>query len=152
MSISFGHPLRAGLLVLLCVLGSKAAHCAEAGREPGISVIAHQDVEVNSLTKMGLRSIFGMRNRTWPQGDLIRVFVLTDSDPTHIRFTKQVLRTFPYNLRRIWDRRVYSGTGQSPVVVSSEEEMRNIISLTENSIGYISTEWVDDGVKVLELE
>ncbi len=139
------------LLALLCLWGWLAPSLAQAEREIDIRVIAHPDVEVNSLTKVGLRSIFGMRNRTWPRGDLIRVFVLTDNDPTHIRFTKHVLRTFPYNLRRIWDRRVYSGTGQSPVVVSSEKEMRDMISLTRNSIGYVSADWVGDNVKVLEL-
>ncbi len=119
---------------------------------PTICVIANPHVEVDALSKTSLRSIFGMRNRTWPKGDFIRVFVLEDKNPTHILFTKQILRTFPYNLRRIWDRRIYSGTGQSPTVVDSEEEMRRQVSLTDNAIGYLSNKWVNDDVKVLDLK
>lgn len=117
-----------------------------------IVVIVHPDSVVESLSKVSLRAIFGMRNRTWQEGDPIKVFVMEDDDPTHIVFAKKVLQTFPYNLRRIWDRRVYSGTGQSPTVVKSQDKMREMISLTDNSIGYISREWVNGEVQVVELK
>ncbi|TQV69895.1 hypothetical protein FKG94_22340 [Exilibacterium tricleocarpae] len=151
LSLWISRSLWRSSLLLLCLLSAPAMIQAV---EPvsDIRVIAHRDVKVDSLTKMRLRSIFGMRTRTWPEGELIQVFVLTDDDPTHVQFTKEVLRTFPYNLRRIWDRRVYSGTGQSPVVVNSEEEMRDVVSHTENSIGYVRDEWVDASVKILELK
>lgn len=107
---------------------------------------------IDTLSKAGLRAIFGMRSRTWPQGGAIKVFVLEDDDPVHATFSKQVLHTFPFNLRRIWDRRVYSGTGQSPSVVKTEEEMREKISRIENSIGYIRRNRVNAGVKVVKLQ
>ncbi len=125
---------------------------AEPDANQDVVVIVHPNSTVDSLSKVGLRAIFGMRNRTWQGGDPIKVFVLEDDDPTHVVFAKKVLQTFPYNLRRIWDRRVYSGTGQSPIVVNTQEKMRDMISFTDNSIGYIKREWANGDVKVVELK
>ncbi len=138
------------MMISIYLCGSECAN-AEVNHEPDVVVIAHPDVPIETLSTVGLRAIFGMRKRTWQQGEAIKVYVLPDNNSVHNRFAKQVLQTFPYNLRRIWDRRVYSGTGQSPYAVGSQEEMRRAISSTENAIGYISREWLNSDVKVVEL-
>lgn len=142
------------LLLLVAFLGFSSLLLAapQVANVEEVVVIVPAGSSVSSLTKTGLRAIFGMRRRAWPQGGAIKVFVLEDDDPVHAAFSKQVLHTFPFNLRRIWDRRVYSGTGQSPYVVKTEEEMRDKISRNENSIGYIRRNRVDAGVKVVELQ
>lgn len=141
-------------LMLLAILGlssfSTAASTADQAEE--VVVIVPAGSSINTISKTKLRAIFGMRSRTWPQGNPIKVFVLEDDDPVHASFSKQVLNTFPFNLRRIWDRRVYSGTGQSPVVVKTEAEMRSKISGNEHSIGYIRRNRVDAGVKVVNIQ
>jgi len=141
-------------LVLTLVLG--ICFIPMGNSEPNspqdVVVIVHPNSTIDSLSTVGLRAIFGMRNRTWQDGKPITVFVLKDDDPIHTAFTKKVLQTFPYNLRRIWDRRVYSGTGQSPVTVETEEEMREVISVTDNSIGYISRQWLNSDVKAVQLK
>lgn len=129
---------------------SVAAHL-EANTDD-VVIIVSSDSSINTLSKTDLRSIFGMRKRTWPQGDVIKVFVLEDDDPVHATFSKQVLHTFPFNLRRIWDRQVYSGTGQSPFVVTTEKEMLDKISSNANAIGYIRRNKVGAGVKVVNLQ
>lgn len=132
-------------LALLCVVSNAASS------DHGIAVIANQQVNTASLSPTRLKSIFGMRTTTWKNGQPIRVFVLKDNNPLHVRFTKDVLQTYPYNLRRIWERRVYSGTGLAPTVVKSEGEMLKLIAETENSIGYIQHQNIDQNVKVLEI-
>jgi ABC-type phosphate transport system substrate-binding protein len=120
----------------------------------GVVVVTNPSVKTAVLDRNRLRSIFAMRSLVWPGGENIHVFVLEDEHPTHARFTKSILHTFPYNLRRIWNRRIYSGIGQSPVVVHTEEEMREAVSTTENAIGYLSNKWLNDklNVKILELQ
>ncbi|GAA6152379.1 hypothetical protein [Pseudoteredinibacter isoporae] len=145
----FQRRLRLGaihlFLALLCIV-STAAYS-----DHGIAVIANQQVDAASLSPTRLKSIFGMRTTTWKNGQPIRVFVLKDNDPLHVRFTKDVLQTYPYNLRRIWERRVYSGTGLAPTVVNTEGEMLKLIAETENAIGYIQHHNIDQNVKVLEI-
>ncbi len=138
--------LLSSLLLMLCILESAVAN------PPYIAVIAHQKVDAASLSAPRLKSIFGMRTTTWKDGKQIKVFVLKDKDPLHVRFAKDVLQTYPYSLRRIWERRVYSGTGLAPTVVDSETEMLKLIAETENAIGYIQQHNIDQNVKVLEIQ
>ncbi|GLS25565.1 substrate-binding domain-containing protein [Marinibactrum halimedae] len=137
------------LLILLFCASTLASTDTNKG---GVIVIVNKSVEPSHLKSHELRSIFAMRKRSWPNGEAIQVFVLTDNDPTHELFAKKVLQTFPYNLRRIWDRRVYSGVGQSPSVVQSEKEMIEHISKTQDAIGYILSDNANDQVKIITLE
>jgi ABC-type phosphate transport system substrate-binding protein len=126
-----------------------------------------------SITGNMLSAIFGMRLRTWQDGTPIRVYVLPDNHAVHITFAKHVLHVFPHQLRAAWDRMVYSGTGQAPVEVPTEEDMRARIAGTRDptlvvlrspeemreklaadssAVGYLTTKMVDERVKVLPVQ
>lgn len=99
------------------------------------------------VSNKALPAIFGMRLRTWDDGSPIKVFVLPDNHPLHITFSKYILRVFPYQLRSAWDRLVFSGTGDEPFKVNSEQEMRAIVGSTPGAIGYLSDSMIDKTVK-----
>lgn len=107
----------------------------------------HNQALEGVLTKSGLRAVFGMRLRTWPDGSPIRVFVLPDRHPLHTQFCKRLLGVFPHQMRSAWDRLVYSGTGQAPVEVNSEEEMATKIASTTGAIGYLKNVATDGPLK-----
>jgi len=113
-------------------------------------LIVHPHNPSTSLSKNNLRAIFAMRIPQWSDGSAIHVFVLEDSHPIHTSFTKHILGMFPYQLRRIWDRQVFSGTGIAPTIVKTSEEMRERVSKTQGAIGYLMPEDVDDSIKVIE--
>lgn len=121
---------------------------------PAQNVIANVQVETKQLSKTTARSIFAMRVHQWPDGTPIKVFVLQDQNPTHNEFCKSILGMFPYQLRRIWDRQVFSGTGAAPVVVNSEQEMLNAVASTEGAIGYISLDNADthEGIQMIKVD
>lgn len=121
---------------------------------PAQNVIANVQVETKQLSKTTARSIFAMRVHQWPDGTPIKVFVLQDQNPTHNEFCKSILGMFPYQLRRIWDRQVFSGTGSAPVVVKSEQEMLNAVASTEGAIGYISLDNADthEGIQMIKVD
>ncbi|WP_036300979.1 type 2 periplasmic-binding domain-containing protein [Methylomarinum vadi] len=93
--------------------------------------------QYRKLSRAELREIFFGRQTRWPDGSPLRVFVLPDKHPVHIRFAKEVLGIYPYQLRSAWDRMIYSGTGTPPVVVESLEQMKKQIRSTPGAIGYI---------------
>ena len=146
----YPKPTRRSLLIILflmfCVLNTLLYARAEE------VVIVNPDVTLESLSKNALRAIFGMRLRTWPDNQPIKVFVFTDDNPIHASFAKSQLLIFPQQLRRAWDRLIYSGTGQGPNQVKSVEEMRNAIATTPGAIGYIQADQVTDRIRVLEVE
>ncbi len=116
-----------------------------------VEIIAHNNVAQQQLSLSELRAIFSMRQRYWNEGNKIRVFVLSDNHPVHRDFAKHQLGIFPHQLRRTWDRQVFSGTGQAPDEVDSEQEMLNAIMNTPNSIGYFETNPEIENVHVLEI-
>ena len=85
-------------------------------------------------------------------GRSIRVYVLPDDNAVHVAFSKQILGVFPHQLRTAWDRLVYSGTGQAPLEVASEEEMRARVAGTAGAIGYLSRKMIDESVTVLQVQ
>ncbi|MBI5016444.1 MAG: hypothetical protein HZB55_13270 [Deltaproteobacteria bacterium] len=117
----------------------------------GQEVVVHPRVAVEALSRNEARAIFGMRLRQWRDGSRIVVFVLPDTSPTHISFAKSQLDIFPHQLRRAWDRLVFSGTGQAPIEVRSEEEMRAKVATTDGAIGYLRKEDLNATVRVLQI-
>jgi ABC-type phosphate transport system substrate-binding protein len=78
-----------------------------------------------------------MRTLYWPNGKRIKVIVLPGDHPLHKQFVKENLHIFPHQLRRAWNRKTYTGTGQAPITVGSMTEMQKLVNQTKNSIGYI---------------
>lgn len=110
-------------------------------------VIVNKNVPVEQVTRQYLRSIFFMQTRNWPNGEPIQVFILPSDKAIHEQFIKNELKLFPYQLQKIWDRAVFSGSGRSPHVVTSTKEMLSRISKVPNSIGYISTDTANKEIK-----
>lgn len=129
-----------GIALALCSLSTRA-----------VEVIAHADVMTSELTVSAARAMFGMRQGKWPDGTLLRVFVLPDSYPLHNAFCKEVLDIFPYQLRQSWDRQVYSGTGQAPIELNSEEQMIERVSRTPGAIGYVKKVSNHDAVRIISV-
>lgn len=132
--------------LLLCALIFAPLGSAGGNLSPAPVVIANVNVSDTNISPYQLKSFFGMKLLQWSNGKNIRVFVLADQHPIHISFCKNLLNAFPYQLRVAWDRLVFSGTGQSPIQVNSEDEMLVRIANTPNAIGYVSAQ------KLLEFE
>lgn len=114
-------------------------------------IVVNPSVQEKTLTRGVLRAIFSMRLRTWPDGSLIQVFVLSDNSPLHVKFSKSILNIFPYQLRRTWDRLVYSGTGQAPLEVESINEMAQSVASTPGAIGYLPEGKVNRQVRKIQV-
>jgi hypothetical protein len=104
-----------------------------------------------NMTRTEARLFFTMRLAQWPNRSPVTVFVLPDDDPLHSRFTKSLLGLFPYQLRRVWDRQVFSGTGQAPTTVANEREMIDRVASTPGALGYASSVPSDAGVRSIEV-
>lgn len=115
-------------------------------------IVTYPGVSEKVLSVNSLRSIFSMHLKTWPDGTKIRVFVLPDDDPLHQSVSKEKLNVFPYQLRAIWDRLVFSGTGQAPIKVNSNEEMLAKVANTPGAIGYLWRANINENVNVLEIK
>jgi ABC-type phosphate transport system substrate-binding protein len=114
-------------------------------------IIANPSVQEAQLTRNDARLIYTLRRTQWANGQPIRVFVLPDDAPQHAEFVKHSLGLYPRQLRRVWDRRTYSGTGQAPQQVESVDEMLSSVAGTPGAIGYLPERLIEPTVKVLEV-
>jgi ABC-type phosphate transport system substrate-binding protein len=135
--------------ILLCL--PMLAIADQQGADSPVIIVSPQQTP-QSVSTNALRAIFGMRLRNWPNQTPAHVFVLRDDNPTHGVFSKQILNIYPHQLRLAWDRLVFSGTGQAPTEVNSEEAMREQVAKTPGAIGYLPRSMVDDSVRVLQLQ
>ena len=117
-----------------------------------VEVIVNKTVPVSTLSVANARAIFGMRQVKWPDGSLIRVFVLPDTNPVHGALCKERLNIYPYQLRQSWDRLVFSGMAQAPTEVASEDEMVTRVASTPGAIGYVSKINNNQSIRVLHVE
>jgi len=134
--------LRPALMIWLALIVADAE---------ALEMIANAALECQSLTGNQARLFFIMRLRQCPDGSPVKVFVLPDDHELHAAFAKTVLGLFPYQLRRVWDRQVYSGTGQAPETLESEREMIERIGSTPGAIGYAGRVPDNSGIKLLEV-
>ena len=93
-----------------------------------------------------------MRMTSWPSGQPVRVFVLGDKDDLHATFSKRILGVFPHQLRRAWNRQIFSGTGQAPEKVADQKEMLDRVTQTPGAIGYISEEMINEQIRTIAVE
>lgn len=134
------------LILLLAPLPFGAISAAHA-----VEIVCNRDVSVTQMSRMELQAFFTMRLRSWPDGHPIRVFVLPDNAPAHAEFSKRILDMFPYQLRRYWDRLVFSGTGQAPTELNSLSEMYDRVATTPGAIGYLPNEFVDSKIRIMRV-
>ncbi len=115
-------------------------------------LIVHPGIDQAAMKVGRLRAMFTMRLRKWPDGTPVRVFVLPDKDPVHRAFSKNVLGVLPHRLRRVWDRAVFSGTGQAPTEVRNEAEILDRVSSTPGAVGYVSERAGEQRVRFVPVE
>ena len=114
-------------------------------------MIVNTSVSLDTVSRQYLLSIFSMQTRIWPDGQPVRVYILPPYQAEHRTFVKKELKVFPYKLIKIWDRSVFSGSGLSPSVVGSVDEMIKKVSEHKGAIGYLLTD-VEGGANVKTLQ
>lgn len=122
-----------------------------ANANAAVQVITHNSVELDSLTTTQLRRIYSMRQSVWPNGQPITVYALPKPHLVHQEFSKKTLKIFPYQLDRIWNKLVFSGTGKKPIIVATQAQLLEAVSSTEGAIGYIDNIEIKDAVNVVNI-
>jgi|TARA_R110002111_G_scaffold6398_1_gene27961 ABC-type phosphate transport system substrate-binding protein len=118
---------------------------------PVVQVVVNPSVESTDISVEQIRRIFSMRQTTWPNDQTITVYVLANQHQTHQVFSTKVLGMFPYQLDRIWNKLVYSGLGEEPIKVQSEQEMLERVSQMPGAIGYVMQQVNGNNVNVLKV-
>lgn len=144
---AYVHNIKLGKL-LLCFASSafSSSLCL------GSTLLVHQAHAQKNISQDSLRAIYSMRQRAWPDGSPVTVFMYASDSALHRKFCLSDLELFPYQLQRVWDVLIYSGAGQSPVLLKSEDEMLKRVASTVGAIGYVAEKEVGSDVKIIKLQ
>lgn len=124
--------------------------CAQ---HPGAAqIVVHAGVAQQQLDVAVVRQLFTLRLPRWSDGTGVYVLVLPDAHPLHREFCKGLLNLYPRQLRRVWERHLYSGAGALPIEVGSVEEMRKRVAETPGAIGYLPDGAAVRGARVLHVD
>ncbi|WP_051559866.1 type 2 periplasmic-binding domain-containing protein [Marinobacterium jannaschii] len=128
-------------VALFVLILSSHTPLALAGSPAPPVVIVNPSVDVDFFSDGDLWAIFGVHYRAWPDGSAVKVFVLPDKHPVHRSFAIKRLHTYPYQLKRVWKRLAFSGTGRAPYIVKDQQEMLLKVSSTPGAIGYVDADF-----------
>ncbi|MDP7592758.1 MAG: hypothetical protein QF552_08725 [Litorilituus sp.] len=117
-----------------------------------MDVIVHPSVNDVEITTSQLRRIYTMRQTLWSDGHRITVFVLPRKHALHLRFSKERLQMFPYQLERIWHKLTYSGLGVAPITMNTPKELLDAVRVTPGSIGYVESLKNEEASNVVKIK
>ncbi|MGR9086132.1 MAG: hypothetical protein ACU841_03550 [Gammaproteobacteria bacterium] len=140
---------------LLFVLIEERAICAPipARRDPNaVYPVVNVDTTQQSISKNGLSAIFKMRLSHWSDGTSVTVYVLPDDHSLHKLFCKHILNVFPHQMRKNWNKLVFSGTGQAPILLENKDVMIEKLRTTPGAVGYLNGADLTEGIRILDIE
>lgn len=100
--------------------------------------IVHANTPVDSISSKKLRLIYTLRYRQWSNDLGVKVFILNEDSTQHKQFVKKELKLFSHHLRKIWDRALFSGLGQEPIQLNTDQGLIDMVAGHPGSIAYIS--------------
>lgn len=115
-----------------------------------VKVVANASVRADSITAAELKSVFLEDKRSLSDGSHVEP-VLAKSGAAHEAFLRQYVGTSDDALRTHYRTLVFTGTGAMPRFLDSDAEIIHYVAKTKGAIGYVSSDFPADGVKVLTI-
>ncbi len=136
------------LLLALVVMSPGHASTATTGES---KVIAYPETAGDSVDRDFIRDAYLKKSTEWSNGDTIHPIDLASKFQQRDRFTEQVIRKTPAQLRTYWNQQIFSGKGVPPPEADAVGDVIEYVVSTKGAIGYVPVD-VDTGkAKVLRL-
>lgn len=114
-----------------------------------IAIVTNPKSPVKSLGIDEIEAIFKALRRSWPGGKRILPFNFPAKHPLRVAFDRAALHMEPAEVARYWiDQRVRGGQ-HPPTQVPTSAMMIQVVSSLETAIGYVPTNELVSGVKVV---
>lgn len=126
--------------ILLTVLGAATCGGVTMAGPEGFRVIVHANNPVTTLSRSDLSKLFLKTKLEWPHGaPAIPVDLQADSEIRNV-FTREVHDRSIRAVDWYWRRQMFSGGGQPPGQVLSEQQMVQYIGANPGAVGYVSND------------
>lgn len=120
--------------LLLVPIGRRVA---TADQGPAFTVIVNPDNPVTEVDRALLRDAFLKRATEWSNGATIRPIDLTRRFPIRDRFTRDVLKKTPSQLKSYWNQQIFSGKGVPPPEADAVADVIAYVLDHPGGVGYV---------------
>lgn len=115
-------------------------------------LIVHPDNPITELRGDFVRNAYLKRARSWNDGTTARPIDLPAKTPIRDRFTRDVLKKSPSQLKNYWNQQIFSGKGLPPPEADSPEEVISYVLAHPGAIGYLPVDVDAGGAKVVGIK
>jgi len=128
------------LLVIFLFVSVEGVFSAEpsSANDNFIAVTSYNKNTIKSLSRKTLRGYFTLKRGIWPDGTAVQLVTLNIKNKQHIKFIESKLKLFSYQVNRIWQRQIFSGSARKPIEVDNYKLLLKTVAATPGSIGYIT--------------
>jgi ABC-type phosphate transport system substrate-binding protein len=124
------------LLIALALVVLGGSHTSAAEDAP-FKLIVHPDNRVDVVGRDFVRDAYLKKATTWRGGTTLRPVDLTSKFAVRDRFTHDVLRKTPAQLRTYWNQQIFSGKGVPPPELDSTASVVAFVLANPGAIGYV---------------
>jgi len=143
---------RISRLVVVAVAAGLGFAVASANPAADYKVIVHPDNQVAAVDRQFLRDAYLRKASVWRSGETIRPIDLTIAFPVRGRFSQEVLKKTPAQLKCYWNQQIFSGKGVPPPEIDSTEAVVAYVLGNPGAVGYLPVEASAGSAKVIEVK
>ena len=123
-----------------------------AGAQSGFQLIVHEDNPYESISQEQASDFFLKKDSTWDDGTPVQPIDLSKPASVREAFSSAVLKRSPNEIRKYWQRQIFTGRNSSPPEKDSEADIIAFVRANRGAIGYVSAgARLGDGVRALRL-
>ena len=137
------------LLVVITLLLGAAPRGSRADGDAFV-VIVNPETDATTIERGFLRDAYLKKATTWG-GVTLRPVDLSSRFAARERFTRDVIKKTPAQLRSYWNQQIFSGKGVPPPEVETAAAVVRYVSATKGAVGYVPAGTDVAGAKVIGL-
>ena len=130
--------------ILIALAAALLALPATAG---DFAVIVNK-ANASTVDSAAVVKIYTGERKIWDDGTPVMALDLPESSAVRADFCSEVLKKTVGALKSLWAQMVFSGKGLPPKVVSSDDDVKKVVSANKGAIGYVKASSVDESVRV----
>ncbi len=113
-------------------------------------VIVSPENPVTEVDRDFVRDAFLKKTSEW-NGETIRPIDLSAKHAARDRFTREVIRKTPAQLKSYWNQQIFSGKGTPPPVADSAAAVVAFVVANKGAIGYVPVDADTAGAKIVKV-
>jgi len=134
------------LVILMLVALTRAAAAED------LVVVVHPDNPVTEVSRSFLREAFLKKSTQWSRGERIRPIDLARKYSVRDRFTREVVKKTPAQLKSYWSQQIFSGKGVPPPEADTTSSVIAYVLANKGAVGYLPRDADLRGAKVVRVK